>query len=106
MYGPPAVAAGVMETIESPNSISIAAPVTSLPEHFINAMIYSQVCHTAPIVSLRTHWFRNLLKRGTGLKLEVDFEGRSRYKGMVHYVAAQPVWQISGEASRPVAQSF
>src|SRR5271156_3138882 len=82
----------------SPNSISTGEPVNaSMPEQFIHAVVYSQLCHKRRSVSAIATDSKNLLKKTARPKNVLAFMRQARYKGIVHLSGRAVGWQISGE---------
>src|SRR5882724_10573017 len=110
MHNSPVLEAALTVKIVSENSTSRDVPVAgSLPEifmrHFLGPMFYSQVCHTLPIVTVRTNWIRNLLKRSNSV------EDRGGFREAVAIQRESPLGGCAaglanlGGGSHPVAQS-
>src|ERR1700678_4169905 len=94
MYPPDFGAAGDTLTMVSSNSISTGEPVNaSMPEQFIRAAVYSQLCHKRRSVSAIASDPKNLLKNTEAQKIVLAFMRQARYKGVVHLSGRAVGWQ-------------
>jgi hypothetical protein len=60
-----------------------------MPNQFVRAAVYSQLCHKSESVSATASDPKNLLKTSHRQKFALAFVRRARYKEIVHWAAAQ-----------------
>src|SRR5450432_1086209 len=70
-------------------------------KHFLRALVYAQLCHIPTSVSGWRNNLTNVLKNACGAQFGLAFRGPAAIQREGPLGAAQPGWQISGEASRP-----